>query len=45
MKTLFMCKFRREEKMEIEHITAKEAYIARMKMRSLSSKVSTISRS
>ena len=32
---MFKCKLRIEEKMEIEHITAKESYIARMKMRSL----------
>jgi len=45
MNNLFKCKLRTEEKMEIEHIIAKEAYIARMKMRILSSKVSTVSRS
>jgi len=45
MNNLFKCKLRTEEKMEIEHITTKEAYIARMKMRSLNIKVSIVSRS
>jgi hypothetical protein len=35
MNNLFKCKHRTTEKMDIEHITTKEAYIARMKMRSL----------
>ena len=32
---IFKCKHRTTEKMDIEHITTKEAYIARMKIRSL----------
>ena len=35
MNNLFKYKIGTEEKMDIEHIIAKEAYIARMKMRSL----------
>jgi len=35
MNKLFKCKHRTAKGMDIEHIMAKEAYIARMKMRSL----------
>jgi len=45
MNNLFKLKLKTEEKMEIEHIIAKEAYIFRMKMRILSSKVSIVSKS
>lgn len=35
MNNLLKCKLRTEDKMGIEHVTTKEAYIAGMKMRSL----------
>jgi len=33
MNNLFKCKLRTEEKIGIEHVTTKEAYIVGMKMR------------
>jgi len=33
MNNLFKCKLKTKEKMEIEHVTAKEAFITGMKMR------------
>ena len=35
MNKLFKCKHRETKRMDIEHIIAKEAYVARMKMRRL----------